>query len=453
MKHDNQYYLQDAPILKSLMHLCIPMMLAISAGVIYNIINAYFIGTLHNTSLLAALTFGLPILTIAMAIGAAFGVGGSTYISRLLGEKNIEKIKHVSAFVLYGSILSGIIVTVLSVVLLNPLVHALGADAASFAATKSYSLYLLLCLPVLVANFAMEQVVRAEGAAKESMYGMLLAVVLNLVFDVVLILVLHMSVAGAAIAIGISNFGSLLYYIYFLQKKNINTDLSPKYFSLNLAIAKETFSVGASELLMSSFLIVTTLLLNHFAVQYGDNVLASFGVALRIVQFPEFLAMGLFMGAMPLLAYNYGAQHEERLKQALRQTAIGIGALVVLFSSIVYLLRRPVFMLFTQSNSLITIGVYILIAMLISTIFNGFTGLFITYFQATNKAKAATIMSVTQGVLFIPVVLFAHQIYGLHGVIWSMTITEVLTLVMAVGLFTTSKYKYKPLQPTAFEQI
>ncbi len=453
MQRDNQYYLQDAPVVNSLLHLCIPMMLAISAGVIYNIINAYFIGTLHNTSLLAALTFGLPILTIAMAIGAVFGVGGSTYISRLLGEKNTEKIKHVSAFVLYGSVLTGIIITALSIVVLTPLVHALGTDAASFAATRSYTLYLLLCLPVLVANFAMEQVVRAEGAAKQSMYGMLLAVVLNLVFDVLFILVLHMSVAGAALAIGISNLGSLLYYSYFLQQKNSNTDLSPRYFSLDMAIAKETFSIGASELLMSAFLIVTTLLLNHFAVQYGDNVLASFGVALRIVQFPEFLCMGLFMGAMPLLAYNYGAQQADRLKQALRQTAIGIGALVVVFSGIVYLLRRPVLMLFSQSSSLINIGVYILGAMLISTIFNGFTGLLITYFQATNKAKAATIMSVTQGVLFIPVVLVAHRMYGLHGVIWSMTITEVLTLVMALVLFTTSNYKYKPLQPTAFEQV
>src|SRR6266700_1842584 len=109
----DQYYLERAPVWRVLVHLCVPMMLALSANVIYGIINAYFIGTLHDTAMLSAIALGLPVLSLAMAIGGVFGVGGGAYISRLLGEKDTGRIKHVSAFVLYGSLLLGVILTVI----------------------------------------------------------------------------------------------------------------------------------------------------------------------------------------------------------------------------------------------------------------------------------------------------------------------------------------------------
>ncbi|MDQ0192499.1 hypothetical protein [Paenibacillus wynnii] len=70
--------------------------------------------------------------------------------------------------------------------------------------------------------------------------------------------------------------------------------------------------IGLSELFQASFLIVTTLLLNNYAIQYGDSVVAAFGVTLRIVQVPEFLAMGLFLGLIPLFAFNFASKNTAR---------------------------------------------------------------------------------------------------------------------------------------------
>jgi len=88
--------------------------------------------------------------------------------------------------------------------------------------------------------------------------------------------------------------------------------------------------------------------------------------------------------------------------------------------------------LFSQDPVVLEIGTYILLAMLISALFNGFTGLFTSIFQGIP----ATIMAVAQGVLFIPVIIMLHSVYGLHGVIWSMTITETITCLMGASLFT-----------------
>jgi ABC-type dipeptide/oligopeptide/nickel transport system permease subunit len=50
--------------------------------------------------------------------------------------------------------------------------------------------------------------------------------------------------------------------------------------------------------------------------------------------------------------------------------------------------------------------------MLVSTLFNGFTGLMSAYFQTTNQPVQTTIMSFAQGSLFIPVILVAQALFG-----------------------------------------
>lgn len=87
-KLSNEYYLENAPITKAIAHLSIPMMIGMSVGTIYNVINAFFIGLLKNTDMLTAITLGLPIFTILMAFGNMLGAGGGTFITRLVAKQN-----------------------------------------------------------------------------------------------------------------------------------------------------------------------------------------------------------------------------------------------------------------------------------------------------------------------------------------------------------------------------
>lgn len=106
----NQYYLESAPMKKAIFHLSVPMMIGMSVGTVYNVINAYFIGLLHNTGMLTAITLGLPIFTVLMAFGNVFGVGGGTFVTRLAGEKNTEKGKRIAGYTFYASIIAGIVI-------------------------------------------------------------------------------------------------------------------------------------------------------------------------------------------------------------------------------------------------------------------------------------------------------------------------------------------------------
>ena len=218
----NRWYLSAAPIVRALVHLCVPMAAAMIVGAVYNVINAGFIGSLHDTALLAAITFGTPLLGLVMAVGGVFGVGGGALISRLLGAAEHEpakagEIKHVSSFAVWGSVIAGAVFGGIGLLLLHPLVSLLGADAAAVPATSAYVAVMLAFVPVLAAAFCLEQLVRAEGAARQVMIGLIASTVANLVFDVLFILVLHWGVAGAALSMGLSNLGVVAYFVVWLH--------------------------------------------------------------------------------------------------------------------------------------------------------------------------------------------------------------------------------------------
>jgi putative MATE family efflux protein len=441
----NRWYLSASPIARALVHLCVPMAAAMIVGAVYNVINAGFIGSLHDATLLAAVTFGSPILGLVMAVGGVFGTGGSALISRLLGQSEQDparagEIKHVSSFSLWGAVIVGVILGAVGLLLLHPLVLVLGANAAAVPATSAFVGVMLAFVPVLAAAFCLEQLVRAEGAARQVMIGLIASTVGNLVFDVLFILVLRWGVAGAALSVGLSNLVTVVYFVVYLTRHSEHVSLAPRFFRLSPAVMKPVFGVGVGELIQSAFLIVTSLVLNNLAVNYGDGPLAAMGVAVRIAQVPEFLIMGVTLGVLPLLAYSFGKGDRARLFASVRGAAITVGGIAFLFSIVVFLLRDQVFSLFVSDRSLLAVGAAIITAQLVSMIFNGFTGLITTLFQATGKMLAATVMSFTQGILFIPIVIVANLWFGLAGIIWALTVSEGLVLVAGIVLW----FVYRP---------
>jgi multidrug efflux pump len=440
----NRWYLSAAPIVRALVHLAVPMAAAMIVGAVYNVINAGFIGSQHNTSYLAAITFGTPLLGLVMGVGGVFGAGGGALMSRLLGasEKDpdqAKEIKHVSSFSFWGAIIAGVIFGGVGLLLIHPLVAVLGANAAAVPATTSYVAVMLAFVPVLSAAFCLEQLVRAEGAARQVMIGLIGSTILNVVFDVLFILMLHWGVAGAALSMGVSNLAVVIYFVTWLQKNSEHASLNPKWFTLRASVLKPVFGVGVGELLQSAFLIVTSLVLNNLAVIYGDAALAAMGVAVRIAQVPEFLIMGVTIGILPLLAYSYGKGDRKRLTSALRASAVTVGGIMLIFGTSVFLFRAQIFSAFSTNHSVLAIGVIVLTAQLVSAVFNGFSGILTSLFQATGRSMQSIVMSMGQGIAFIPIVILGNVWFGLAGIIWSLTVSEGIVFVIGIIMWLASR--------------
>lgn len=429
------YYLEKAPVPKAITHMVIPMMLSFIATLIYNITDAFFIGKLDNTAMMAAVTLALPFSAILMALGHLFGVGAGTYVSRLLGEDNANGAKKVCSVNFWSSILIGVIFMAICLPLLSPLLQLLGAKGDTLPYTRNYILMFVIGAPFIIANFSLEETVRAEGASTASMIGMLAGITVNILLNPIFIFVLHMDVMGSALASVIGNVISVAWFIYYLQKKSTVQSVSIKDFKPNKEIYKDIFKVGISAFLLDGFMVITGLFFNNYAVLYGDSVVAGFGISQRVVQITDFISMSFSMGAVPLIAFAYSAKNNERLVEIIKTTVLYMIGITLGLSAILFVLRTQVIGIFSIDPAVIAIGQTILMAQLCSTLFAGLSALFTGIFQAFGAGVQSTVMSVMRGIVFIPILIFGNMLFAVNGVIWAMTISEAFACIAGLILW------------------
>lgn len=435
MDQKSIYYLEKAPVSKAIMHMVIPMMLSFIATIIYNITDAYFIGKMNNTAMMASVTLALPFSCVLMAFGHLFGAGSGTFISRLLGEKNIDRAKQVSSINFWSSLITGVVFMAICLPFLSSILGMLGADGETFVHTKNYLLMFVLGSPFVIASISLEEAVRAEGASTASMIGMIAGVVVNIVLDPLFIFLFHWGVAGAALATVLGNVTSVVWYMYYLQKISSVQSISIKDFKPSREIYANILKVGVSAFLLDGFMVITSLLYNNYSMIYGDSVVAGFGISQRIIQIIDFISMGFAMGSVPLIAYAYSAQNDKRLMEIVKKTIVYMLGIILTMSAILFALKSQVIGIFSIDPEVIEIGQRILFAQLCSTTFAALSGVFTGIFQAFGTAVQSTVMSVLRGLIFIPILIIGNMLFVLDGVIWAMTISEGITALVGIVLW------------------
>lgn len=101
-----------------------------------------------------------------MAFGNMFGVGGSTFITRLIAQNNSDEAKKIAGYTFYASIITGLLIGLIGYLLMNPIIRLLGSDMTTFEYTKQYAITLFVGGFSIILNFSLEQIVRSEGASK-----------------------------------------------------------------------------------------------------------------------------------------------------------------------------------------------------------------------------------------------------------------------------------------------
>ncbi len=96
---------------------------------------------------------------------------------------------------------------------------------------------------------------------------------------------------------------------------------------------------------------------------------------------------------------------------------------------------------FTQNRDVIQIGSFILTVQLCSSFFAAGAGLLTSVFQAKGEGTPALILSISRGLILIPTIMILHSLFGLHGVIFSLLTTEVLSFFVGLALYAHDKRK------------
>ena len=427
---------EKCPIPQAVAKLSVPTIVGMLVMVIYNMADTFFVGMTNDVNQVASVTVTMPIFMLLMSLGTIFGVGGASSISRYMGSKEMDKAKMTSAISFYGSIVVSVLYMIIGLIFMDSILKIAGVTENTYSFSKDYLMVLTLGAPFVVLNFSMGQMARAEGLAKEAMTGMMLGTILNIILDPILILVLDMGVMGASMATVAANVVSVLYYIKLISSKKSCLSISLKYLKLDKEIIKSIMFIGLPASLNNVLMSLSSILLNNFAVSYGDAVVAALGIANRLMMLPVMVLVGLCQGIQPLIGYNYAAKNIDRMKSVLKYVSILGSILGVVFTILIYFFGGKMVEMFIKDAETIKVGSTFIKTLIISAPVLGVQFVLNNTFQTMGKAVPSLILSISrQGLIFIPVLFIANSILGLNGIVCAQPIADILTVIISIVLF------------------
>ena len=152
-----------APIRKAVLQNALPAMAAMLMVLVYNLADTFFIGQTHDDLQVAAVSLATPVFLLFMSVGTVFGIGGTSVISRALGEGRSDYAKKVCSFCMWSCVGVGILMSALFLLFMDPILSLIGASAETWAYAKTYLTIVSCSGPfVLIAN-CYSNIIRAEG--------------------------------------------------------------------------------------------------------------------------------------------------------------------------------------------------------------------------------------------------------------------------------------------------
>ena len=433
---------RDAPVSQAVLKNAVPAMLAMLMVLVYNLADTFFIGQTHNDLQVAAVSLATPVFLIFMAVGTIFGIGGTSVISRAMGEGRETYAKKVCSFCMWSCVIVGVILSAVFLIFMDQILALCGASQETWELARTYLTIVSFCGPFVLISNCYSNVIRAEGESGKAMMGQLVGNLLNVVLDPIMILGFGWNIAGAAIATVIGNIiGAGYYILYFLSGKS-SLSIHPKDFTLRDRVCSSVLSIGIPASMGSLLMSVSQIVVNSLMAGYGDMALAGIGVAMKVTMMTGMVCIGFGQGVQPLLGYCVGANLWERFKKVMSFSLLFSFALSAVMTGVCYLFSNQIVSAFLSDPDALGYAAQFARILLTTSFLFGVFYVLGNALQAMGAATPALIVNLSrQGLIYIPALFIMKAAIGVTGLVWAQPVADLLSTVLVAVLYLTTVQK------------
>ena len=439
-KRDRMAMMAELPVHEVLIKMSLPMMISFFIQAMYNIVDSMFVARISENALTAvSLAFPMQQIVTAIAVGTSTGV--SAVWSRYMGKGEKDKASAAIRTMTAMSLMFTALFVVLGLFASGPLYRAQTdvEEIAEMGATYLMINWVFSCGSVFSKYF--ERLLVSSGRATLSMTTMLCGAIFNLIFDPLLIFGIgpfpKLGIAGAALATVGGQIFSALIAIALNTKYNeaVRHDMLRPAFDLRAA--EDILRVGLPSIITMGLSSVTSFSINQILLTYSTTATAVYGVWMKLQNFCYMPSFGLNNGMVPILSYNYGTGHVDRVKQTMKISMTAITALMILLMIIFELIPGVILSMFSAGEHMREIGMVCLRACVISLPFGAGSMIRSTSMQALDHARYSFVVNMMRQCVLL-ILSFAVLSAVLHDpkLIWlAVPATEIITFAVCSVLF------------------
>ena len=425
---------------KLLMKYAGPAIIAMTASSLYNMIDSIFIGHGVGPLAISGLAVTFPLMNLSAAFGSLVGVGASTIMSVLLGQKNYEVANKVLGNVVVLNMIIGLVFMSAALAFLDPILYFFGASENTIGYAREYMQVILYGNVVTHLYLGLNNLLRASGNPKMAMLLTIMTVIVNAVLAPIFIFWMGMGIRGAALATVIAQLAALVIIIRYFSNQDRLLHFRKGIFRMDVRIARDSLSIGLAPFLMNSAACLVTLFINQqLKSNSGDLAIGAYGIVNRISFLFIMINMGLNQGMQPIAGYNYGARKYSRVKEVYGKT-VKYATVVALIGFIVSIaVPHAAVSVFTSDDELIELAAKGLVLINLMLPLVGFQMVTSNLFQCLGMINKSIILSMSRQLLFLlPLLYIMPMFLGAKGVWISFPIADFLaslvTFIMLLGL-------------------
>ena len=389
----NENKMETMPVNKLLITMAAPMVLSMLIGALYNVVDSLFVSH-YGENALSAVSLAFPIQNIIIATGTGIGGGINALLSRFLGEKKQKKVNQTA---LHGIILGiGFYILVL--------------------------LFGIFC----VKGFYMVQTNDTEIISMGVDYLTVICVFGYFGLP-------EMGTKGAPIATVVGQIIAMLLGLYFNLTKNTDVQFNFKSIELESYYFKGICTVGIPTIIMQSMSSIMCFGINKLLLNFSTTSTAVFGAYFKLQTFVYMATFGLNNVLIPIVAFNLGAKHADRIKKVIRLSGAYSALIGLVGLNIMEMLPVQLISAFVPSEEMFSLGVSAVRILGVRFVFGGVSVMTCYALQGFSRGISSLIISaLRQVIILLPLASILGKAIGINGIWWSFLISETVTVIRNV---------------------
>jgi putative MATE family efflux protein len=426
---------------KAILAMAIPTTIALVAQSVNNLVDAMWVAGLGRDAL-AAVGIVFPLFFIVIGISNGIGIGAASAISRRIGAENKAEADRTAAHAIALGLVASVIMTIVFLLLLEPIIRVVGAGATEDTIREciNYATPFAAFVFVFVLVGVLSSILRSEGAAKRSMYILILAAIINLALDPFFIYDygLGWGMTGAAIATVAAEGTALavMFYWYFV-KKDLFLKFKFKGFKFEIPIIKDIFQVGIPAALQMMIISIVSIFMNLILLQAGgDDGVAIYSSDWRVLSVLMIPMMGIATGLVPVCAAAFGARRYDKIKVAYTYALKISVLLMIVISAVTIIFSSYIVMAFTYDTDTEYLRAGMAEFLWIAALFMPFMAMGMaaeSLFQALGMGTRALVSTLFRNFIMLPICYIAAiATTGLTFIWWGATASEIIASLVVV---------------------
>ena len=384
----------NGTVLDKLISFSIPLMLSSILQLLFNAVDIIVVGRFSGSRALAAVGSTTALINVFTNLFIGVSLGANVLAARFYATKQEKQMSETVHTAITFALSSGLVMVFVGLFFSKAALTLMDTPSDVIGQSTLYMRIYFAGMPFFMLYNYGAAVLRAVGDTKRPLFFLVIAGITNALLNLFLVIVLHLGVAGVAIATVIAQMISCILVLRCLYQSDSSYQLRFSKLTLKWVYLRQIFQVGIPAGIQSTAINFSNVLLQSSVNSFGSTAMAGYTAANNIFGFLYATANSVTQACMSFTSQNFGAGKWKRMDKVLRNCILLSVILSLILGGGSYLFGPELLRIYTSDPKVIQCGMEVLLYTTVTYFMCGLMDLFPGALRGMGHSAVPMLLSI-----------------------------------------------------------